>query len=940
MEFGVLGPLSVVVGGRAAPIASARQRAVLALLLRSANQTVSISRLIDAVWGGHPAKSVHNMVHTYTWRLRVMLVEDGERRLSTEPAGYRLRVEPGELDRSAFEQAAGRGRDALRRGDAAAAAEQLRAALELWRGEPFADVVLHDDDHDAELQHLAEARAAALEDRIEADLLLGRHESLVGELRQLALLHPLRERAAAQLMLACYRSGRQADALDAFAHIRAELAEELGLDPGRELRELHHRILRADPELLAPREGGRIVPRQLPTSAGHFAGRSAELAELTALLDRIGRSGGTAVISAIDGTAGIGKTALALHWGHRNLGSFPDGQLHVNLRGFGPEARPVTPAEAVRGFLDALAVPADRIPLGLDAQAALYRSLLADRRMLVVLDNASDADQIRPLLPAGPTCLALVTSRNPLTGLITSEGAWPVTLNLPTADEAREMLAARLGARRVAAEDKSVSALIELCARLPLALSIAAARAAVDPELTLADLVAQLEDARGRLDALDVGDVATDPRAVFSWSYRRLSAPAARLFRLLGLHSGPDISAAAAASLAALPAPAADGLLGELVGARLLDEHAPGRYTFHDLLRAYAAERARADDDAQEQRSALRRVLDHYLRSAHVAAEHVSPIRVPLTLPEAAPGITVESFADAPAAHAWLEAEHRALMAVLGLADAEHFDEHACVLPSILSNYFNQRGYLNDCLTIQQYTLAAARRLEDLSWQARAHRFIGLTHTRLDAYDDAYAELRNALDLYERIDDADGEASTRFTIGALLHRRGEYRASLDHVRRSLTLFEAADNRPKQAEALNAIGWLYSQVEEYEQALVHCRRALYLQRELGDRFGEAHTGDSIGFIYHHLGRHAQALACYQEALSLYRTIGDGLSQATTLNHIGDVHLDTGQPHAAERAWRQALEILDELGHPDAQGVRTKLQRAADRRTAVTTDAMPG
>lgn len=931
MEFDVLGPLRVTVGGRAIAIGSARQRAVLARLLRSANHTVSIPGLIDAVWGQHPARSAQNMLHTHLWRLRATLVENGEPRLLTEPAGYRLWVEPGELDLSSFEHLSRRGHDALLRGDAARAAADLRTALGLWRGEPFADAALHDDEQAAEVRRLDEARTVVLEDRIEADLVLGRHEALVDELQQLTLLHPLRERIAGQLMLALYRSGRRADALAAFARIRTLLARELGLDPGGDLRDLHHGILSADPNLSTARpplqDGDRIVPRQLPTTPTYFAGRSAELSVLNGLLDQVGR-GRSAVISVIHGTAGIGKTTLVLHWGHQNLARFADGQVYVNLRGFGPDALPVTPAEAIRGFLDALAVPADRIPRGLEAQAALYRSLLADKRILLVLDNARDIDQIRPLLPGSPTALTLVTSRNPLSELTAAEGASPITLNLLTTDEAHALLTRRLGAERTAAEAEAVGALIELCARLPLALSITAARAAVDPGLTVSGLVAELNDARGRLDALDVGDAATDLRAVFSWSYQHLTAPAARLFRLLALHSGPDISTAAAASLAGLAMADTLEVLGELTGAHLVSDGTPGRYAMHDLLRAYAVERAHTDDSRAERRAALHRVLDHYLHCAHAAALRVSPARTPIPLPPAQPGVTIEGFADDQRARGWLETEHPVLMAAINLADAAEFDTHACVLPWVLSNYFNQRGYWNDYLTIQHYTLAAARRLGDLPEQARAYRFLGSAHTRLDAYEDAHAALRSALDLQSRLDDVEGQAHTRLAVGALFHQQGDHRESLEYTRQSLTLFEAADHQSGQADALNAIGWLHSQLGEHEQALVHCRRALALHRRLGDRFGQAHTADSLGYAYHHLGRHTQALTCYREALGLYRTIGDRHSQATTLARIGDMYRAIGDSREAEKAWQQAVTMLDDMRSPGADEVRAKLRRSAE------------
>jgi DNA-binding SARP family transcriptional activator/tetratricopeptide (TPR) repeat protein len=929
VEFGVLGPLRVVVEGRVVPIASARQRAVLTLLLISANQAVSIHRLIDGVWGEHPAGSVQNMVHTYMWRLRTLLIEQGERRLLTEPAGYRLRVEPGELDLSAFEQLVAGGRAALARGEASRAARSLRTALELWRGEPFADVALHGGDQAAEVQRLTEARVAALQERIEAELALGQHEALIGELGRLAVQHPLRERIAGQLMLACYRSGRQGDALAAFNRIRAALADELGMDPGRELRELHQGILRADPGLVAAAargSGDRIVPRQLPAAAGHFAGRVREIKALSSLLDQGARSGGTAVISAIDGTAGIGKTTLALNWGHQNLEKFPDGQLYVNLRGFAHDDRPTAPAEAMRGFLDALAVPVGRVPQGLDAQAALYRSLLADKKMLVVLDNARDTDQVRPLLPGSATCMTLVTSRNPLTGLIVTDDARPVTLDLLSTGEAHDLLARRLGTERAAAEAEAIGALIELCARLPLALSIAAARAVVNPALPLSALVAELHHARGRLDALDIGDTTADLRAVFSWSYQHLASPAAHMFRLLGVHPGPDITAAAAASLAGISRDRADRLLGELVGAHLLTRQASGRYACHDLLRAYAAEQAHTVDGPDDRHGAQHRVLDHYLHTARTAAMLIHPNRAPIALDPVEPGVTPEGLADFRQAQSWLEAERPVLLAVIAQAAADGFDTHANLLPWVLVNFFDQRGYWHDYLVTQRSSLIAAQRLGGLAGQARAQRLLGSAHARLGSHEDALNHLQQALDIYRRLDEHSGHAHTRLAIGSLLDQQGRYDEALGHTRQALELYRTAGDRAGQADTLNALGWLHSQLGDHHRAVTYCHQALEMHRDRGDHFGQAHAGDSLGYAYHHLGNHAEALDCYDQALELHQKIGDRYSQAVTLTHIGDTHHTATDKRQAPGAWRQALAILDDLDHPDADKIRAKLRHA--------------
>jgi hypothetical protein len=458
-----------------------------------------------------------------------------------------------------------------------------------------------------------------------------------------------------------------------------------------------------------------VVPRQLPAAVPHFTGRAGELAALSRLLEPPAgaseASGGAVVISAIGGTAGIGKTALAVHWAHRVARRFPDGQLHVNLRGFDPSGSPVEPGEAVRGFLDALGIAAERIPATPEAQAALLRSLLTDRQMLIVLDNARDAQQVRPLLPGSPGCLVLVTSRNQLTGLAVAEGARLLMLDVLPDTEARELLARRLGARRASAEPGAVAELAGLCARLPLALSVVAARAGARPGFSLAALAAELRDARGRLDVLDTGEAATSVRAVFSWSYASLSARAARMFRLLGLHPGPDLTVPAAASLAGVPVQQARDTLAELTGAHLLAEHLPGRLACHDLLRVYAAERAHADESEAERHSAVGRMLDHYLYTAYAASIALYPARDPIALCARQPAAEPEHIDGNDDALAWLVAEHRVLVMVIAQAARDGFDAYAQALPETLATFLDRHGHWHDCITSQRIALAAAERM-------------------------------------------------------------------------------------------------------------------------------------------------------------------------------------------------------------------------------------
>jgi tetratricopeptide (TPR) repeat protein len=670
-----------------------------------------------------------------------------------------------------------------------------------------------------------------------------------------------------------------------------------------------------------PPASGRLVPRQLPPPARHFTGRNAELAELTGLVDRAAAAGDPVVISAIDGTAGIGKTTLAVHWAHQVADRFPDGQLYVNLRGFDPGGAPMVPAEAVRGFLDAFGVAPERIPVSLQAQADLYRSLVAGRRVLVVLDNARDADQVRPLLPGSPGCLAVVTSRNRLTSLVAAEGAYPITLDVLSAEEARGLLTRHLGAGRTGAEPAAVDDIVASCARLPIALAIVAARAATHPGFPLTSLADELADARSSLDALDGGDLMTDVRAVFSWSYERLGQPAARLFRLLGLHPGPDISAAAAASLAAVPS--VRRVVEELARAHLVQERVPGRFAFHDLLRAYAAELATEIDADADRDAAIHRVLDHYLSTAHSGSVLISPHRDPIPPSASGPDPPAERLTDASHALAWFTAEHPVLLAVIRLAAATGFDAHAWRLSWTLADFFQRRGHWHDWAGTQRIALDAAIRLADSAGQAQAHRSLGRAYFWLGRHEEAQTQLRRALVVFTELDDHTGQARVHLDLVMMLVSRDQHREALGHGERSLALYRADGNCGGQARALNAVGWCHAQLGDPARTIEYCQQALDLHRDIGDRLGEAATWDSLGYARHQQGDHAQATVCYEQAIALFVETGDRYGQADTLTHLGDAHHAAGSDDCARKVWRDAVDILDELGHPAGDRVRARL-----------------
>ncbi|MGD0704489.1 MAG: BTAD domain-containing putative transcriptional regulator [Trebonia sp.] len=785
VRFAVLGAVRAWRGEAELDLGHPKQRAVLAALLMREGAQVTLEELIDGLWGDEAPASSAKVIRSYIYQLRLVLGRDGTGHIRSAGGGYVLDAGP-RLDLARFADLVTRARQARGDGDPATAAAGFAESLELWTGTALAGI----PGPYAAIQRtrLGELRLTVQEEHLAATVDLGRYDQAAAELSALVAGHPLRERLRELQMHALYGAGRQADALDAFSQAARHLRDELGIDPGPGLRTMHQRILRTDPALLSPAPGPPRpaellptpvpAPAQLPADIAHFTGREGQLAALTALA---AETGSAVVITAIAGTAGIGKTALAVHWAHRHAQSFPDGQLYVNLRGFDPAGAPLEAGAAVRGFLDALGVQPARIPADRGAQAGLYRSLLAGQQMLIVLDNARDPAQVRPLLPGSPGCLVLVTSRSQLTGLAAVDGARTLTLDLLTPQEARDLLTHRLGSERAAAEPDAIEELAGLCARLPLALNITAARAAAHPAFPLAVFATQLRETRGRLAALDAGDVTADVRAVFSWSYQTLSPAAARTFRLLGIHPGPDITPPAAASLTAASRDQASAALSELAAACLLTEHVPGRYAFHDLLRAYAADQARTHDTETERHQALRRALDHYLHTAYAADRLLHPVRDTITLAPPQPGTAPEELADDQQAWRWLEAEHPVLLAAITQAAAHGCDPHACQLPWTLSTFLDWQGKWHDNLAVQTVSLAAAQRLGNLTEQARTHRLLGNACARLGAYPDARTHQHRALDLYRQLGDHAGQAGTHYNLVTTFELQGRNRAALDHA---------------------------------------------------------------------------------------------------------------------------------------------------------------
>ncbi len=910
------------------PVSAAKHRVLLATLLVNANRAVPGEVLADTIWDGDPPPSARVTIRGNVKQLRQKLPPAVAARIVTRSPGYLIEVADDELDLSSFSDLYRQAGAAVRRAAWGPVSALLGEALSLWQGPALADVP-SDMLRRQHVPALEEMRLQATEWRIDADLHLGRDGELVPELRALTAEHPLRERFHGQLMLALYRCGRQAEALACFQRARRVLVANLGVEPGIELRELHQRVLGADPDLaigatdtvrVAPtRSYPPSVPRQLPADPRHFTGRLAELDLLDRLASQAGGEAGAAPVAVISGMAGIGKTALAVHWGHRAARQFSGGQLYVNLRGFDPGGSPLRPGEVLRAFLEALGADTTRMPASQQAREGLYRSLLAGLRVLIVLDNARDAAQVRPLLPGSSGPMVIVTSRSELTGLIAAQDACPVLLDVLTEDEAVDVLASRLGAERVTAESAAVTRLVELCGRLPLALVVASARATTRPRVPLAHLVSHLGESRSRMDALETGDAAASVRTAFSWSYRQLAEPTARMFRLLAVHPGPTVTAAAAASLAGMPLEDASARLRELSEAHLVTEQHTSRFALHDLLRSFAAEVGEKDV------AALARVLDYYLHTACAADRLLNPARDPIALAPPQPGTVPDVLIGHEGALAWFTEEREVLLAVVQVAVRQGLDTHAWQIPWAMVDFLERRGYWEDLVGTQRTALGAARRLRDPDAQARVSRSLGHACSQAGLMREARKYLAQALVLFRRTGDFIGQARTHQDLSAMLDQQDRPEEALRHDLRALRMYTEAGHRAGQASALNAIGWLRARLGDYQDSIRYCTRALDLYREVGNRRGEAAALDSLGYAHHHLGGHLRAVAFYQDSLALFRELGDRYLEANVLTHLGDARLAAAGPAAAAEDWQEALAILEDLKHPDAGEVRARLSR---------------
>ncbi|SMD21108.1 AfsR/SARP family transcriptional regulator [Kibdelosporangium aridum] len=909
MEFRLLGPLEAWHAGEAVVLGGQRQRTVLAALLMRANSSANVGYLAEAVWEKPPVAPESNL-RTYVAGLRRVFTAAGENRLVTRPGGYLITVEPGELDLETFRQLARTGDQAWRDSDFGSAAEHFERALSLWRGQPLAGLtpgpVLR-----AEIARLEDLRLTIAERYAHALVELGRPEAAVSDLRTLLAEHPLREELWAQLMVALHRAGRQAEALDAFADARRHLVTELGLEPGARLQRVQQEILAGE----QPQDTEISAWRQLPMDIAEFTGRQAELRTLHALAEPASRTALT--VAVIHGMPGVGKTRLAVHFAHQlvDAGRFDEIQLWTDLRGFDADRPPISPAAVLEHFLRLLGVPGQQIPQELESRAALYRSRLADKRALVLLDNAASEEQIRPLLPGTKGSLVLVTSRRNLAGLV---GARGVPLDVLPETDAITLLSLIAGDDRVEAEPQAAARTTALCGRLPIALSLAARRLRKRPMWTVKDLATRLETAERRLDQLAPG--TREMHALFTMSYQGLPQPQQRMFRLLGLHPGDDFTAESVAALAQCTPEEAEFHLEAMLDEHLVQQITPRRYRFHDLVRPYARDLAQANETGQP----VHRLYTWYLYAAESARNVFDPHRGRTfdlhPLPEHS---VVPQFAGHDEALAWYESERGTLRAVVKAAAEDGLPEVAWQLAWVLLSFYYRRSHWDDWIATFQIALDATRSLGERRGEGIIWLGLGVAYSDLRQFTTAIDCHQKAQAILEEVDDRRGQAWNLNNLGVVYVYLERLTAAADCFHRGLLLFRETGDRQGEGICLNNLGDTYRRLDRPSNAIGHLEQALSIQQDTGDQRGLQFTLGTLGDIHHDAGNHKQAVRSYEEALAVSQALGDQRTAARMLANLAQTLDADGESASARIRWQEAMTIFDELGDAQADTIRARL-----------------
>ncbi|GAA4184418.1 BTAD domain-containing putative transcriptional regulator [Streptosporangium oxazolinicum] len=960
MQLRILGPVDMWRDGRSLAVTGLKQRTLLGVLVLNANRTISHDRLMAALWSTEVPATGRRLLHSHLWSLR-RLLGDGQALVSM-PSGYSLRLEPGASDLDVFTTETALARSALAAGDASRASELFRQALSLWRGPALGGT-------DAELQAsegaaLEERRVMALFQRIEADLALGRHVELIGELRLLVAEHPLDEKLRGQLMLALHHAGRTAEALAEFQSAREHIRDEVGLEPGHGLSGVQQAILSAGTVPAAHSDTQEraftLVPRQLPVDIARFTGRANDLRKLDELLLASSGNVPTVVISAIAGTAGVGKTALATHWAHRVAARFPDGHLYVNLHGHSLR-EPVSGLQVLRRFLRALGTAADEIPSELDERTALYRSLVADKRMLVILDNAATPEQVRPLLPGSPLCRTVITSRDTLRSLSVTHDVSTITLDVLSADEARALLVIVLGARRLDDEPDMATELARLCGHLPLALKLAAAHLNDQPALPLRDFVARLRQ-ENRLTALDIEeDPQVGVRAAFELSYRALPETVRRTFRLISLQPGPDIHLEAVAVLTGLSPHETRAAVDTLVNAHLIHILGDRRLAMHDLLGLYGRERGDAEDSPADRHAALSRLINWYLHTVDAAVGQATGEErtLELTTP---PPVDTRTFSGVDEALAWLDVELPTLMAMITHAGTGGWPAHSWQTTLTLSRFFYMRDRVDEMVTSHWVALSAVRQLGERRGEAELLKSLSLAYMCTGDYAGYLSHLRQALAVFQDIGDQMGEARVLGDIALALVTLGELTQAVETARRSIDLLQRLGNRssenaimsilarayrdlgrltesrdllrtclayergeqrrPDETASLIELGWVHTQLGDTGIAVELLIRALRMAQELGISTLETEALTGLGTAYREQGLHDEAVGHHRRALNRSKKLRSRHLECQALIELGNDYLAMGDSRSALEHHRTAMGMAAKLRERRMDGLTRK------------------